>query len=224
MRRDLTMGPLYTTVRQEKRMLRYTYLGSLCILAAFGCGDSVNQATTSGTAAGGGGAGGDDCWYCGDGGSGGMAGVGGATTGKTNSSSKASGGGKGDGVTITWQGVLDTKTGDGTYSIVYTTDEKVDVCDVSFTIEGATLDPSCAACTFAYAMPLTMPVVTADSGCNGEDKLTATKWGHTDPDTVMFEKSGMYNAIKDGGTSKVEGDTWEFGFVYYIPGDGGGGK
>ena len=51
MRRDLTMGPLYTTVRQEKRMLRYTYLGSLCILAAFGCGDSVNQATTSGTAA-----------------------------------------------------------------------------------------------------------------------------------------------------------------------------
>ncbi len=209
-------GPLYTTARQEKRMLRYTYLGSLCILAALGCGDSVNEATTSTSSSGSGGAGGDDCWYCGDGG-GGNAGVGGATTGK-GSSGKGGGSGKGDGVTITWQGVLDTKTGAGSYSIVYTTDEKVDVCDVSFTIEGATLDPSCAACTFAYTMPLTMPMVTVATGCNGEDKLTSTKWGHTDPDTVMFEKGGAYTPIKDGGTSKVDADVWTFGLSYFLPG------
>jgi hypothetical protein len=195
-------------------MLRYTYLGSLCILAALGCGDSVNEATTSTSSSGSGGAGGDDCWYCGDGG-GGMAGVGGATTGKGSS---GKGGGSGDGIMIVFSGELNTNTGEGTYSGVYTTDDKTVQCDVSYTIMGATLDPSCGACTFAYEMPLSMPIITVATGCNGEDKLTSTKWGHTDPDTAMFEKGGTYTPIKDGGTSKVDADVWTFGLSYYLPG------
>jgi hypothetical protein len=190
-------------------------------LAALGCGNDsdASSATTAGT----GGAGGDDCWYCGDGG-GGMAGVGGATgsgitSGKGSSSGK--GGGSGDGITFVYAGELNTKTGEGAYSGLYTSDDKTVQCDVSFTITGATLDPSCAACNFAYEMPLSMPMVTLATGCDGFDKLTTTKWGHQDPGTVMFEKGGTYNPIKDGGTSKVEGDVWTFGLVFQF---GGGGK
>lgn len=197
-------------------MLRYIYFGAFCIVAALGCGENVNQATTSGTAAGDGGAGGDDCWYCGDGG-GGMAGVGGATTGKTSSSGKGGGSGKG-GVMIALSGELNTKTGEGIYAGVYTTDDKTVQCDVSYTIMGATLDASCAACTFAYEMPLSMPILTVATGCDGLDKLTTTKWGHTDPDTAMFEKGGGYTPIKDGGTSKLDADVWTFGLNYYLGG------
>ena len=71
----------------------------------------------------------------------------------------------------------------------------------------------------------TFSVGTSDShGSNTTDavlEILTSKWSLVKPQVTMFEKSGMYSPIKDGGTSKVEGDTWTFDFAFYVAGDGG---
>lgn len=187
-------------------------------MIAVGCDSNSVEVASSGS-----GTGGEDCWYCGDGGS--NAGSGGATSGK-GSSSSGKGGGSAGGVMLEFSGQLNTDTGAGTYAVIYTADDDTVVCDASYTITGATIDASCTTCTFAYEMPLSMPMVTVATGCGGVDQLTSTKWGHKDPSTVMFEKNGGYSPIDSGGTSTVEGNNWTFTFEYYLAGgdgkDGGG--
>ena len=202
--------------------MNWKYLGALVVVVGFGCGESAVNATTGGN----GGAGGD-CWYCVGSGGSTAATMSATTSGKTTSgkatSGKATSGGGKDGVVITYSGSLNTKTGEGKYSYSVASGDQATLCDVSYSIVGATVDPSCVSCTFAYTMPLSAPVVTVGGAdCGGNDMLDGkeVRFGHTDPATLMFFKEGSYTPLDAKlGDSQVMGDEWVFGLSY-----SGGGK
>lgn len=153
-----------------------------------GCGD--NQSSPDG-----------DCWYCsGNGGS----------TGKDGSTGKGT-------YTFTLSGSLDRSTGEGSYRITEA-DDGGTVCDVAYSVTGATEDTSCSACTFAYTMPLSMPNVAVAQGCSGSEGLDGTDvgYGHAEPDTLYSGKSGVWKS--NGSGSTVDGDNWSFSVVIDLSG------
>jgi hypothetical protein len=182
----------------EKLKLR----GLVATLALWGCSEEPAPNDNAG----------GNCWYCTGGG--GAGGNGGASTGGGGSGGKTV---TGD-TTYTIQGELDTATGIGTYrtSTVQTAHGK-SICDIGYTVTGATADATCAKCTLAYAMPLSDPVVNAGTlGCDKMMTGTVVTWGHADPGTLYISKAGTWYPVDKGANSKVDGTTWTFDLTSVI--------